>query len=97
MTSERLLMVDVLATREPYERNEIAYIELISSEYNLADSMTKIMAPKQLLCVIRITKLIHPINQCVLRRSSDNNSLHHAKIFQKEKRSVETHHVSDKA
>ena len=45
-TSERRLMIDISATRQAYERHEIADIGLISSEYNLADCMTKIIAPK---------------------------------------------------
>ncbi len=71
MTSERRLMIDISATREAYERNEIADIGLIASEYNLSDCMTKIMTPKQLLNVLNSKKLCHPIKQFVIRKSSN--------------------------
>ena len=54
MTSEWRLVIDIPGTREAYERSKIADIRLIGSEHNLADSMTKIMAPKQLLRVIEM-------------------------------------------
>ena len=71
MTSERRLMIDISATREAYERHEIADIGLIGSEHNLADCMTKIMAPKQLLHVLSTKKLNHPVKQYVIRKSSE--------------------------
>ena len=70
MSSERRLMIDISATREAYERNEIADIGLIGSEHNLADCMTKIMALKQLLHVLSTQKLNHPIEQYVIRKTS---------------------------
>ena len=47
-------MIDMAETIEAHERSEIADIGLIGSEHNLADCMTKIMAPKQLLRVLEM-------------------------------------------
>ena len=41
MIPERRPMIDISATREAFERNEIEDIGLIGSEYNLADCMTE--------------------------------------------------------
>ncbi len=66
-TAERRLMIDVAACREAFDRHEIADIGLIRSEYNLADCMTKIMLPKQLMKVTSTGYLSHPIEQWVIR------------------------------
>ena len=72
-TRERRLMIDIYATRQAYRRDEIADIGLIRSEYNLADCMTKIMKPKQMLRVMKIGVLRHPVEQFVLRPKLPNN------------------------
>lgn len=66
-TSERRLMIDVEACREAYEKREIADIALIRSEYNLADCMTKIMDPHQLLELLKTNTLHNSVQQCVIR------------------------------
>lgn len=70
-TSKRRLMIDIHATREAYDRQEITDIGLVRSQYNLADCMTKIMLPKQMIQVMRTSKLSHPVEQFVLRRADD--------------------------
>ncbi len=69
-TTERRLMIDVAACREAYEKNEIADIGYIQSQYNLADCMTKIMPPKQLLHVMESATLSHPIAQWIIRKTA---------------------------
>ena len=73
MTSERRFMIDISETREACERNEIADIGLIGSEHNLADCITRIMAPKQSLHVLSTQKLNHPVKQYVIRKSIEKN------------------------
>lgn len=41
-TTERRLMIDIKAMREVYVRGEINDIGWISSEYHIADSITKL-------------------------------------------------------
>lgn len=40
-TKEKILMVDIMAIRQSYERRELSEIRWISGENNPADSMTK--------------------------------------------------------
>ena len=68
MTSERRLMIGISATREAYERNQIAVTGLIGSEHNLADCMTKIMAPKQFLHVLSPQNYNYLVKQYVIKK-----------------------------
>ena len=40
-TTEKLLMIDIAAVREAYERYEISNVGLVLSEHNHADALTK--------------------------------------------------------
>lgn len=40
-TTERRLMIDIAATRESYNRQEISNVGLVSGEDNMADALTK--------------------------------------------------------
>lgn len=69
-TAERRLMIDIAACRQAYERHEIGDIAFTRSEYNLADCMTKIMHPAQLMNVMRTAHLEHPVEQWIIRNIS---------------------------
>ena len=68
MISESRLMIDISATREAYELNQIAVTGLIGSEHNLADCMTKIMAPKQFLHVLSPQNYNYLVKQYVIKK-----------------------------
>ncbi len=69
-TAERRLIIDIAACREAYERHEIADIGFLRSGFNLADCMTKIMRPTQLMEVMQTAHLEHPVEQWVIRRTT---------------------------
>ena len=83
-TSERRLMIDISATREAYEKQEIADIGLIESKYNLADCMTKIMLSNKLLETMSTGKLSHPIRQFVVRKTSNSGNANECLSFREE-------------
>ena len=77
-TTEKQLMVDIAAAREAYDENIISNFGLIRSEFNLADSMTKIGSHSALLTVMQDCHLKHPVEQFIIR-STNTSALGHQK------------------
>ena len=60
-TSKIRLMIDISATREAYDWEEIADTRLIGSEYNISDCFMKLMFPRQLIQILTTGSTKHPI------------------------------------
>lgn len=65
LTTERRMMIDLQATRNAYANREISNILLIPSEFNPADSLSKINGNSALRELIATAKIGHPISQYV--------------------------------
>ena len=66
LTTERRMMVDLLATRNSYANREISNILLIPSEFNPAEALTKIRANPALKRLMATGLIDHPISQYVI-------------------------------
>lgn len=66
-TKERRLMIDIAAAKESFEKREISDLGLVSTQHMLADCLTKVMHPNQLLQVVSSGKLEHDIEKWVIR------------------------------
>ena len=69
-TCEHRLMIDIESAREAYKEYEIENIGLIKSEYNPADSLTKINGNGALMKLLITHKIDHPVEQYVIRTKS---------------------------
>lgn len=69
--TEKRLMIDVAALRESYNRHEISYLGLISTENNVADAMTKLRCGSALDCLLRTGVDATPVAQWVVRSPVD--------------------------
>jgi hypothetical protein len=65
-TTEKRLMIDISAAREGFNRHDITNICLISSEDNIADSMTKLSSNNALHRLLLHHTLDHKILQYVV-------------------------------
>jgi hypothetical protein len=65
-TTEKRLMIDISAAREGFNRHDITNICLISSEDNIADSMTKLSSNNALHRLLLHHVLDHKILQYVV-------------------------------
>ena len=66
LTTERRMMVDLLATRNAYANQEISNILLIPSEFNPADALTKLKHNNSLRRLIETAVIDHPISQYII-------------------------------
>ena len=64
-TTEKWILADIAATREPYENHVISNVALIRSDYNPADGLTKVQPNSALIHVMETNKLDHPIEQYI--------------------------------
>ena len=69
-TSERRLMIDIAATREAYNANEVSNVGLLGSENNVADGLTKPKYCKALEALLRTGKDENPVEQWIIRTPS---------------------------
>lgn len=78
ITSERRLMIDLLAARQAYSRMEISDIGLVHTHHNPADAFTKVGNCAALERLVEIGVIDHPVQQWVIRqpRPSDAVSDH---------------------
>lgn len=67
MTSELRLMIDIVASKESFDRHEITTISWICRHRNLADAMTKFYPMPALLKFMRTNVLNYDIDQSVKR------------------------------
>lgn len=65
-TTEKRLMIDLRAVREAYQDRSISNIALIASEYNVADSMTKITSNDSLRKLLATFRISHQIRQYII-------------------------------
>jgi hypothetical protein len=65
-TTETRLMIDISASREAFNERLISNIGLIKSEFNPADSLTKIGSNGAMLTLLRSGKIEHPIEQIII-------------------------------
>lgn len=66
-TKEKRLMIDISAAKQSFERFEISDLGLVRTGNMLADCLTKIMQPQQLMQAIETGKLEHEIEKWVIR------------------------------
>lgn len=69
--TEKRLMIDIAALRESYNRHEISYLGLVTTENNMADAMTKLKCGSALDCLLRTGVDATPVAQWVVRPSVD--------------------------
>ena len=62
-TTEKRLMIDISSAREAYREKKIANVALIHSDYNYAESLTKIKGNGALQRLMETNKISHPIRQ----------------------------------
>jgi hypothetical protein len=76
-TTERRLMLGIYAAREAYKRGDLDNIALIRTEYNVADSMTKVPGNGALLTLLKTHHIEHPVVQYVMdaRPETESHSL----------------------
>ena len=72
--SEKLLLIYISALRQCYARGELSNIGHISSQYNLADPLTKRTKSKLMEDVMTQGRLRHPVNQCIIHRKGTWNT-----------------------
>ena len=70
MTEKRLL-IDIAALRESYVKGELFNVGHISSEYNLADPLTKKTKSDLLTEVMTCGTVSHPVNQWIIHRERE--------------------------
>ncbi len=64
--SEKRLLIDIACLRQAYAQGDIDNLGHVSSEYNLADPLTKKMHSKLLSTLLDTGKLEHPVNQWIV-------------------------------
>lgn len=64
--SEKPLLIDISAIRQAYVNGEIKNLGHISSEYNIADPLTKQMHSPLLTSLLDTGKLRHPVNKWII-------------------------------
>ena len=69
-TTEKSLLIDLFAVREGYRRQDISNIGHIRSEFNPADSFTKLTSSAVLDSVLTDNMLQHPIAKWVICQDS---------------------------
>eukprot|EP00173_Palmaria_palmata_P003808 Plantae.Rhodophyta-Palmaria_palmata.ctg4150.p2 GENE.Plantae.Rhodophyta-Palmaria_palmata.ctg4150~~Plantae.Rhodophyta-Palmaria_palmata.ctg4150.p2 ORF type:complete len:156 (-),score=20.32 Plantae.Rhodophyta-Palmaria_palmata.ctg4150:275-742(-) len=68
-TTEKRLLLDLAAAKQSFERGEISEFGLVTTDFMLADCLTKPMKALQFLAASSLGKLSHPIAQWVIRDS----------------------------
>lgn len=63
MTSERRLMIDILAARQAYSRMDIFDISLVRTHHNPSDAFTKVGSCDALERVLELGVIEHPVEQ----------------------------------
>ena len=74
-TTERRLIIDIVAAREAYNRQEISNVGLVLSEHNIADGLTKIKPNKALDQLLKTGIDSNPVQQWVIRRDASSSSV----------------------
>lgn len=64
-------MVDINAVREAYLNKIISNVALIKTQYNIADSLTKIGSNQALIRLLMTHRIEHPIEQYVIERKKN--------------------------
>ena len=64
--SEKRLLIDIASIREDYSTGVLTNVAHVSSQFNLADPLTKDMNSPLLTQLMETGKLRHPINQWIL-------------------------------
>ena len=67
--SEKRLLIDISAIRESYRAGDLDDVAHLSSEYNLADCLTKDKESSFLTSLMETGKLSHPVNQWIIRET----------------------------
>ena len=65
-TTENLLIIEAAAAREAYNANKIDNTNIIKSEHNLADGLTKVEPDDALNTLMKTHKLAHPVEQYII-------------------------------
>lgn len=74
-TTEKRLMIDLKSVKESYDKNEIADIAFIRSEFNIADALTKIKKHSILIETLMHGKLDHPVEQWIVTQDEKQKTL----------------------
>jgi len=64
--AEKRLLIDITSIREDYSTGVVSNVAHVSSQFNLADPLTKDVNSPLLDQLMETGKLIHPINQWIL-------------------------------
>lgn len=75
LTTERRLIIDLMAARESYARGEISDIGLIRSQYNPADELTKDTDCSRLLAIMTSHHISHPVEEWVTRATTNMDAV----------------------
>lgn len=67
LTTERRLVIDLLAAREAYTKGDISDLGNVRSEFNLADCLTKQMDCSSMRHVMTTARINHPVEEWVVR------------------------------
>ena len=67
-------MINIAATKESFERNEVATISWIRCQENIADDMTKMVPNKTFNEYVRTKVLNYNVDQSVVRARHTNHS-----------------------
>ena len=70
LTTERRLVIDLMAVRESYARGDVSDIGHVRSEHNLADELTKASDCVRLLALMRKSRVNHAVNEWITRSAS---------------------------
>ena len=71
--TEKRLLIDISALRQSYNRGEIFNVGHVSSEYNLANPLSKKVKSDLLEEVMTKGKLSHPVNQWIVHQNRKDN------------------------
>jgi hypothetical protein len=66
-TKEKRLLIDIAASKQSFERHEISDLGLVAERDMLADCLTKVMEPTQLMSALESGFLRHEIKQRIIR------------------------------
>ena len=67
--TEKRLLIDIAALRQSYTRGELFNLGHVSSNYNLADPLTKKTRSTLLETAMMEGKLTHPVNQWIIHNA----------------------------
>ena len=74
-TTEKRLMIDLRSVRECYENQELDNVAHIRSQFNPADSLTKIKRNSILDQILSDGKIHHPVDQWIMRETAINQDM----------------------